>query len=250
MTTITGIGDVLRTAREQQGLEIADVASATRVRDTYLEALENEQFHVFGSDAYARGFLSTYARHLGLDPAPLLAMHREQGAPDASSPLSGPPRGIGFFEQRDQSWMAWALLAGAVVIGVVMVVGVFGGRTPAPSTPQSAPSPAAPSVIATPDPVVTAEPTPVEPEFAVDLILLFEGDSWVRIDVDGERVDAGTVVTAGASRSLQADTEIIIRFGDPGAVRGTLNGEDLGPIGQRGQPVTVRFTPDGPVVES
>lgn len=68
----TGIGDALRDARRRQGCTLADASAETRVRETYLAALEQEEFAALGGHVYARGFLTSYAKYLRLDPAPLL----------------------------------------------------------------------------------------------------------------------------------------------------------------------------------
>lgn len=73
----TGIGETLRSARRRQGHTLADVAASTRVRETYLAAIESEEFEALGGDVYARGFITAYARFLELDPDPLLRAHKE-----------------------------------------------------------------------------------------------------------------------------------------------------------------------------
>lgn len=68
-----GLGDLLRDARLRAGLELSDVAAATHVRRTYLEALENEAFDALPEDVYARNFLRLYARAVDVDPDDALA---------------------------------------------------------------------------------------------------------------------------------------------------------------------------------
>ncbi len=66
------IGQQLRQAREDQKLTLAQVASATHMRERYLQALEDGRPESIPSQAQARGFLRAYASYLKLDPAPLL----------------------------------------------------------------------------------------------------------------------------------------------------------------------------------
>ena len=40
---------------------------AIRIRDRYLQALEEERWELLPGDAYVKGFLRTYADYLGLD---------------------------------------------------------------------------------------------------------------------------------------------------------------------------------------
>ncbi len=61
------LGDLLREARLSRALTLADVERDTRINREYLEALEHERYDVLPAPVYARGFLRSYARHLGLD---------------------------------------------------------------------------------------------------------------------------------------------------------------------------------------
>jgi cytoskeleton protein RodZ len=61
------IGGSLREARLKRGLSPADVQKAIRIRDRYLQALEEERWELLPGDAYVKGFLRTYADYLGLD---------------------------------------------------------------------------------------------------------------------------------------------------------------------------------------
>ena len=61
------IGGSLAAARKGQGLTPADAERTTCIRARYLVALENDDFDVLPGRAYARAFLRTYAKALGLD---------------------------------------------------------------------------------------------------------------------------------------------------------------------------------------
>ena len=67
---------------------------------------------------------------------------------------------------------------------------------------------------------------------------------WARAVVDGRTLLADTV-KAGETITLSANTIVILRFGDAGAARLRVNGEDRGPAGRDGQVLTLRF--DAPV---
>jgi cytoskeleton protein RodZ len=60
------IGNSLREARLRQGLDLAEIEQATKIRGRYLRALEEEQFELLPAQTYVKGFLKTYADHLGL----------------------------------------------------------------------------------------------------------------------------------------------------------------------------------------
>jgi Helix-turn-helix domain len=61
------IGNSLREARLRQGLDFPEIEQATKIRGKYLRALEEEQFEVLPAQTYVKGFLRSYADHLGLD---------------------------------------------------------------------------------------------------------------------------------------------------------------------------------------
>ncbi len=241
------IGETLRGAREEQGRTIEDAARDTRVRGDYLRALEAGEFGVFGGDVYAKGFLSTYARYLKVDPQPLLDEYRRHVQHDdydpaalATNPVARQPAG------PPPTWLAWAVVLVIVVVGAAALVRVFGGRTPDPA-PGRAPQPAA-SQSAEPTPTATATPSPrpsPSPTFdGVNLLLTFEDDSWMRVNVDGQPV-LERVVPRGETLTFQGTETVTIRFGNAGGVRVELNARDLGTQGARGEVKTVTFTPEG-----
>jgi cytoskeleton protein RodZ len=61
------IGNSLREARLRQGLDLAEIEQATKIRSRYLRALEEEQFELLPAETYVKGFLKAYADQLGLD---------------------------------------------------------------------------------------------------------------------------------------------------------------------------------------
>jgi len=267
----TGIGSTLRDAREAQGRSIEDVALSLRARVAQLQALEDESFASFGGDVYAKGFLRSYAIELGLDPGPLLDTFRREVSHDdvhAASlvgDVSAPKQRRG----APPAWIAW-LLAIVVVLAGITVLGLSDGRAPEQAAPDGDVGP--PPITAEPgdDPDDTdededtdttdgADPEPddevdeeAEPDEdaeeevfdGVELFLAFESDSWIRVIADETPVLEQTV-SAGETLQFDAEQEIEVRFGNPGGVRATLNGEDLGAQGDPGIPVTVRFTPEG-----
>jgi len=66
------LGNTLSRARRARGISIEDAERDTHVSRRYLQALETEDFQAFPAPVYARGFLRTYSRYLGLNPDELL----------------------------------------------------------------------------------------------------------------------------------------------------------------------------------
>jgi cytoskeleton protein RodZ len=61
------VGDFFRQVRETKGLTIDDVASKTRIHPDFLKALEEGNFSKLPDQVFAKGFVRSYARSLGLD---------------------------------------------------------------------------------------------------------------------------------------------------------------------------------------
>src|SRR5688572_8861517 len=66
------LGNTLSRARRARGITIEDAERDTHVSRRYLQALETEDFTIFPAPVYARGFLRTYSRYLGLNPEELI----------------------------------------------------------------------------------------------------------------------------------------------------------------------------------
>jgi cytoskeleton protein RodZ len=75
------LGARLRAAREARGMDVATAAAALRVRSRIVEAIERDDLEALGAPVFARGYLCSYARMLGLPP---LVVDGVCGRPEAS----------------------------------------------------------------------------------------------------------------------------------------------------------------------
>ena len=167
---MTPLGETLQRARLARGVTLEEAERTTRISRRYLEALENEKFGLLPAPVYARGFLRTYARYLGLEPADLLPLFPVgyldvpllEPMPKVTTPTTWPGSGL--------------LAAGVVAVLLVVVVGlyalggsdgtsrpVFGPETMSPESGvgAAAETPTRPVAVAsiTMEPAVTATPT-------------------------------------------------------------------------------------------
>src|SRR5437764_2018698 len=110
------IGNSLRTAREQQQLELAAGERETRIRTKYLQALEEERFDVLPGTAYVKGFLRTYADFLGLDGPRFVDEFNERFAP-TELPEAPPPVRI----RGPRRWLDARLVAIPLFVGVALL---------------------------------------------------------------------------------------------------------------------------------
>ena len=72
------VGLMLKNARQAKKESIEKIADFLRIRAYYLRALEESEYKVFPGQAYALGFLRSYAGFLGLDVDKLVELYRKE----------------------------------------------------------------------------------------------------------------------------------------------------------------------------
>ena len=147
-----GIGERLRTARQALGLSLEEVETATRIRLSYLDALEREEFTALPNPAYVKGFLRNYAAYLGIPADELLqAYPRDTSSGTAAaapvirheSPIDVVIKPATPYSPTRQ---LLTIIGLAVGVGILIVVYVFFSqvrefsRTP-PASSRKAPAP-------------------------------------------------------------------------------------------------------------
>ncbi len=83
------LADILRSTREARGWSLELVAEMTRVRQSYLEALEQAAYDVLPPRAFAIGYVKAYAKALGLDEETLADMFKRD-VTDVNTRLQAP----------------------------------------------------------------------------------------------------------------------------------------------------------------
>jgi len=250
----TSIGEALSRARQDAGLTTQQVAESTRIRRALIEAIERDDFSMCGGDVYARGHITTLARTIGVDPAPLLAdfaaSHREPASSAAAVfELEHSSRA----ERRGPNWSAAMGVALAVVVGVVGFQ-VVTNRSDAPVEARPSPSAPAESPAATPQPSAPATPSPSPtdaiavvpaPSGVTVVLTVAGGKSWVSATQGAEQVFSG-LLDDGTERTFSDPERVRLTIGNAGAVRLVVNGVDLGTAGGSGEVVRLTFGPGDP----
>ena len=70
------IGEKLKSAREEMGKSIEEIARETNIAKRFIVALEQEDFDVFPGEPYIIGFLRTYSETLGLSADEILSLYK------------------------------------------------------------------------------------------------------------------------------------------------------------------------------
>jgi len=115
----TSLGSMLREAREQLGLSIADVVAQTKFAPRQIEALEANDFKNLPETAFLRGFVRSYAKILKVDAEILLAALPQAKAPAAELI----PASVGVPFPSEYSAQKNLILLGAALLMAVIVAG-------------------------------------------------------------------------------------------------------------------------------
>jgi cytoskeletal protein RodZ len=125
--SIHKLGEVLRTARESKGVDVARVERDTKIRTRYLSALERGDYRDLPGAVYTKGFLRNYGLYLGLDPEYLIDLYRlETGAISPERVRTAPPRALATRRARALVLTPGAIFAAILTVGVFLFVGYLG----------------------------------------------------------------------------------------------------------------------------
>ncbi|GIK38191.1 MAG: helix-turn-helix domain-containing protein [Chloroflexota bacterium] len=252
---MTRLGELLKGAREEQGLTLEQVEEAIHIRRHMLEALEGNELKKFPSPVITRGLIRNYAKYLNLDPIEALTLYDGNGiVPVKGQRLT--PNGIEFMNlsMAPRPFISWDFIFGMLLF--LVVIGGFGyityttviqpGLTP---TPTKTPSAAglgedAALLLPTVTPLPTSTPTPLPPTDTptpiiyggVTVELQLKQPSWIQILVDDVKTFEG-ILQPGESKNWTGQRRVAIRAGNAGGVEVIVNGINRGVMGGEGQVV-------------
>ena len=141
------LGELLRETRLSRAYTLEEVERDTRINSVYLEALEHGRYELLPAPVYTRGFVRSYARHLGLDEEQALSLlPAELPRPAGLEPMAGLRRTPGPSLPTINRPLAAGLVAAAVlfVLALLALARLGGGGEPASPgpSPTASPSPA------------------------------------------------------------------------------------------------------------
>ncbi|MBZ5539784.1 MAG: helix-turn-helix domain-containing protein [Acidobacteriia bacterium] len=252
-------GERLKREREMREVSLDEISAATRISNRYLQALESEEWSKLPGGVFARGFVRSIARYLGLDEDSLLAEF------DLARSKEPPPQPYQTLAPTPQEMPRWLPAAVAALVFLLLLVGaVYGWRrlsarrsahTAAVSVPVNSPSSAsaASTPAATAPPVTTpaaaASLAPAEKKPAasapadssLDLSVSASAATRVRIVADGVVLLDGEM-HSGDTLHFAANERFEVTAADSSAVLLELNGQAMPPIGTPGSSGTISLS--------
>lgn len=264
------LGDYLKNNREAQNITLEEVAQATRIRRTILEAIENNHYDLIPPKVFTQGFIKSYASYIGLDENDVIKRYHEvMESLEAKKETDEPGE-----QQPPQPVLTPGRLLVLVMVCIVSLSVWLLGKNQRPgddtvlkSTPQTSsassvnsPPRASPEVPIEEDrdhtvfereePAVLEEEPPFEGEQEGETVgatetaegaaepmalrVVATEQAWMKIQLDqGKPYEA--LLKSGESLTLKAREKFIIRIGNAGGVELFFNGEPLGNPGKPGE---------------
>lgn len=231
------LGKYLKRERENRKVSLEEVSKQIKVREPFLKAVEEEQRDLLPSATYVKGFLSAYAKYLGLDPNEII---RRYEAESKEEPVRQPE----VLPPRKKLWSPKYLwtMGGMIIVGFIVLYLIL-----SPSPPPVTAPPAEPQVKkAMPQipPAPVSEKTSALEGKGLSLWIKTVERSWVEIRIDGQPAREATF-QPGESFTYRAAERIELLVGNAGGLEMTLNERPLEKIGKSGEVVTVILTPQG-----
>jgi cytoskeleton protein RodZ len=264
-------GASLRAARERLGWSLPDVADSLRIRLPYLEALEAGAIDALPGNAYALGYVRTYAKILGLNADEAARRFKAEAAAVTGKtrlafPVPAPKRGVP---------------AGAMVLlGVVLAIGAYvgwyrlsgDGRLPAeaslqvpqrlaplaeqairpppappaaavaaatapvepPTSQPAAAAPAAPAISPGSAAAASIPATPVPPPNAARIVLRANADAWVQVRDRAGPILLNRILHPGETWEVPTKPNLLLTTGNAGGTDLLVDGVTAPSLGGSG----------------
>jgi cytoskeleton protein RodZ len=255
----TTIGETLKRARLEKGLELADIARETRIHARTLAAIEADEHDGLPALPFTIGFVKSFARCVGIDPATAAAQFRAETTKTSHNPQPTAP-----LESLDENRLPSRSVIAASVLGLVVVLGgllawsngAFESAAPAQPAPvveqiTEAPAPLPP----TPQPLPSTDPALLPPEAdpafgdpaavpaATDasgpVVITANEDAWFKVydNAGGPTVKMG-ILRAGESYTVPGGRDdLLLWTGKAGALTLSVGGRRLAPLGRADETV-------------
>ncbi len=246
------VGTILKEAREAKGYSLSYVEQETSIRSRYLQAVENDEYDKTPGEVFLKGIIRNYGNFLGLDGLELVTQYKASAAGVAAEAARSKGirevdkvrlniqlkdkrdigSGTGKFEMPKLP--VKQIAAGAIAVAV-LAAGYF----------------AIPAAIDYAKNMPKDEPKQAEqakPEekaaIALDKVtveLEAEGSCWLEVTADGKEAFSG-MMQAKDKKIFEAKEKLVIKYGNIGAMKITVDGKPVDLKGEHGVAVKT-YTP-------
>ncbi len=247
---MAGEGQMLRAAREEKQWSLSYTEEITKIRVRYIQALEAEEYEILPGTTYAKGYLRTYSKQLGLNPEEIIALYNPNLTPESGMLQILPP--MPMMKSR-HLWVRPVKVGIMAAVAIGLVFGISSwtqSHEKIAETPYTAPLPSAPKIESAPTPSVPASQSSppnvvAATQDGLTAQLVFTQPCWIVVQVDGQPSFQGTFAS-GTSKEVKGVSKIeLVSVGNAGGLSVTLNGKTLPTLGKPGEVLrNVVLTPD------
>jgi transcriptional regulator with XRE-family HTH domain len=232
------LGKYLKKERENRKISLKEVAKNIKVRENFLRSVEEDRHDLLPSPTYVKGFLSAYAKYLGLDPNEVILRYENffKGEPVPREEVPS---------EEKISWSKKYLwgIGGVIVVGMVASYFLFFNLSKPSIEPVSPKLEVKETPRPAPPPPTARKPSVLE-EKPITLQLEAAERTWASVQVDDQN-EYDITLQAGEGISYGAMKRIQLIVGNAGGLDITFNGKRLERFGKSGEVVTLIFTPQG-----
>ena len=233
---MAAFGENLRREREMRGVSLEEISAATKISLRFLQAVEQEDFAKLPGGIFARSFIRSYARYLGLEEERVLAEYQLAAHPsnDVDLVRMTPASRGSASDTKGRSPVVATLVAVVLLAGGYLLYH-YSRRTvemPATPTPSAATTP--PAAQPTAQPASTTPGAPGAPGAGPQEGSVPPGTvagAPAGTTASGTATTPGTVPSAGANSTPPGQTPVATQAAAPSA-----------------PPESAKFPPDGSLV--
>jgi cytoskeleton protein RodZ len=232
-TEYPSVGERLRSAREEKGFSLEDIAAETRIPRRHLESLEESDWEKLPAPTYTVGFAKSYAGAVGLDRGEIGDQLRSEMGGVRSDTSA-----IETFEPADPARSMPKWLVFSAILAIVLVVLVFSWlRNQSLREPGSPETPVAEQPEQQVPPPAAQQPAePAAPQGPV--VITATGPAWIRVSDQGSTLFEGMMQPGQVYQVPPTATAPTLRAGAPEALRITVGDSAAPAVGPPGRVAT------------
>jgi cytoskeleton protein RodZ len=214
------LGEKLKTAREQRGISISEVAEQTRISPLYLEAIDSDNYKTLPGGIFNKGFVRSYAKYVGVDEQEALQDYSRlmaaQSMPTVEEEFKAYRPEV-LTDDRAASSIVPTVIFAAVILGlmtagILFLVNYIQNQQSDPQLAANTVTTNSANVTANTANANTAAPASVAPGMgSVKVEFGAQGDEiWLQSFVDGRRSDA--MVKAGENVVFEPKESVSLKY--------------------------------------
>lgn len=225
------VGERLKAAREEKGLNLEDIAAQTRIPQRHLESIEVADWDKLPAPTYTAGFAKAYASAVGLDRTEIGEQLREEMGGQRFTASQAE-----VFEPADPArtmpkWLVVSAVAAVILLIVVMSwLNKRSLETPESQTNPPAAAAPAPAPITAPRQAPQAVPPTQGP-----VVLTAIEPAWIQVSDQGKTLFEGMMQAGQAYTVPPTATAPELKAGKPEALKVTVGSATAPPVGPPGK---------------